>query len=78
MKTAISIPDRLYKQAEKVAKQRQLSRSELYARALQWYLSRIDREEITRQANAYADQVDTSLPADLRAQSRRILKAVEW
>jgi metal-responsive CopG/Arc/MetJ family transcriptional regulator len=34
MKTAISIPDRLFEEAERLASQRGLSRSELYTRAV--------------------------------------------
>jgi hypothetical protein len=39
MKTAISIPDLLFEAAEKVASRMGISRSELYRRALENYLS---------------------------------------
>src|SRR5207249_304495 len=35
MKTAISVPDKLFQQAERIAKRRRVSRSQLYASALQ-------------------------------------------
>lgn len=38
MKTAISIPDRLFEEAERVAEQRGMSRSELYTLAISEYL----------------------------------------
>jgi len=38
MKTAISLPDPVFNQAEALAQQLGLSRSELYTRALQAYL----------------------------------------
>ncbi|HCK84836.1 MAG TPA: ChpI protein [Hyphomonadaceae bacterium] len=38
MKTAISIPDPIFQEAERLAKERGLSRSELYARAVAEYL----------------------------------------
>jgi metal-responsive CopG/Arc/MetJ family transcriptional regulator len=38
MKTAISVPDDLFRRAEYAARKQGLSRSELYARALQAYL----------------------------------------
>ncbi|MCX7783869.1 MAG: hypothetical protein N2318_09555 [Meiothermus sp.] len=47
MKTAVSIPDHLFVEAEKLAKQRGLSRSQLYAEALQKLLD----EEVTQQLN---------------------------
>ncbi|HLN48847.1 MAG TPA: hypothetical protein VK251_05010 [Steroidobacteraceae bacterium] len=38
MKTAISIPDAIFDEAERVAKRRGLSRSELYAKAVDQYV----------------------------------------
>ena len=40
MKTAISIPDQVFESAEKLARARGKSRSELYAQALSDYLDR--------------------------------------
>ena len=39
MKTAISIPDAIFEEAERIAKRRGLSRSELYANAVAEYVS---------------------------------------
>ena len=39
MKTAISIPDAVFEEAERLARSRGLSRSELYTRAILEYLS---------------------------------------
>jgi len=61
MKTAISIPDPLFEAAEQFAKRMGLSRSELYAVALQEYLQAHKREQITKQLDVvYADE-DNSL-----------------
>jgi metal-responsive CopG/Arc/MetJ family transcriptional regulator len=38
MKTAISIPDPLFEEAERIAKRRGMSRSELYSRAVAEYV----------------------------------------
>lgn len=38
MKTAVSIPDRIFEEAERLAKERGLSRSELYAQAVAQYV----------------------------------------
>ena len=40
MKTAISIPDPLYKEAERLTKRLRIPRSQLYARALEEYIKR--------------------------------------
>lgn len=61
MKTAISIPDPLFEAAEQFAKRMGLSRSQLYAVALQEYLQTHKREQVTKQLDAvYADE-DSSL-----------------
>jgi len=39
MKTAISIPDAIFEEAERVAKRRGVSRSELYAKAVAEYVA---------------------------------------
>jgi metal-responsive CopG/Arc/MetJ family transcriptional regulator len=78
MKTAVSIPDPLYKQGERIAKQKGVSRSQLYANALKVYFAQVDREELTRQANEYAARFDTALsPSDKRRRYKRLLE-VEW
>jgi hypothetical protein len=38
MKTAVSIPDRIFEDAERLAQERGLSRSELYAKAVAEYV----------------------------------------
>ncbi|MBD2608547.1 ChpI protein [Scytonema hofmannii FACHB-248] len=61
MKTAISIPDTIFEAAENFAKRMGLSRSELYAIALQEYLKVHRGDRITEQLDAvYADE-DSSL-----------------
>jgi len=40
MKTAISIPDTLFKEAERLTKRLRIPRSQLYAKALEAYLQR--------------------------------------
>jgi metal-responsive CopG/Arc/MetJ family transcriptional regulator len=61
MKTAISIPDPLFEAGEQFAKHMGLSRSELYAVALQEYLQAHRGDRITEKLDAvYADE-DSSL-----------------
>ena len=61
MKTAISIPDALFEAAEQFAKRMGLSRSELYAVALQEYLQAHQRDRITEQLDAVYAEEDSSL-----------------
>jgi len=78
MKTAISIPDELFKAAEKLARRRKVSRSELYATALEEFVSKYDRERIQQQINEVAAEVDTSLDPALRASQARLLSREQW
>jgi hypothetical protein len=59
MKTAISIPDGLFRAAEEAARRLDLSRSELYARALQEFLAARREDDITERLN----EVYTEEPA---------------
>jgi metal-responsive CopG/Arc/MetJ family transcriptional regulator len=52
MKTAISVPDDVFNQAENVARQSGMSRSELYVTALRAYLDRTLDEQTTQQLDA--------------------------
>ncbi len=51
MKTAISLPDSIFEEAEALALQLGLSRSELYAKALQAYLKKHNHDQILLQLN---------------------------
>ena len=51
MKTAISIPDKVFEAAEKAARKLGMSRSELYANAVREYIDRYGHEDITRKLN---------------------------
>ena len=57
MKTAISIPDSLFEEAEETARRLGMSRSELYANAVKAFLAAIRKENITQQLNGeYAEE----------------------
>jgi metal-responsive CopG/Arc/MetJ family transcriptional regulator len=51
MKTAISLPDRLFFEAEETAKNLGVSRSSLYHNALLEYLKKNNRANITKKLN---------------------------
>jgi metal-responsive CopG/Arc/MetJ family transcriptional regulator len=52
MKVAISLPDPVFSAAEKLAHRLRVSRSQLYARALEEYLCKRQDSLITEQLNA--------------------------
>ncbi len=78
MKTAISLPDAVFRKAERLAKRLKKSRSELYRAALAEYLAKHSPEEITEAMNRVADAVDTRADGFLRTAARRILERTEW
>lgn len=78
MKTAISIPDALFRAAEEFAHEQGLSRSELYARAIQQYLQRHRYHGITDALDqVYTAEASSLDPAIVAAQGR-ILSKDEW
>lgn len=57
MKTAVSLPDPLFRAGERVAKRLRISRSELYARALAEFVNEKNAGDVTQRLNAvYAGQ----------------------
>jgi predicted transcriptional regulator len=79
MKTAISIPDALYRAAERVAKRKGLSRSELYAQAVAAFVAREDDDAVTAALDAvYGRADDGRLDDGLRAVPARVLGDEPW
>jgi predicted transcriptional regulator len=78
MKTAVSLPDRLFRAAEQHARRARKSRSQLYAEAIAEYLARHAPDEVTEAMNRVADQLDTSSNAFATAAAHRVLERTEW
>ena len=78
MKTAVSLPDPLYVEADRLARRQGKSRSRLYADALAEYLARHDPEVVTETLNAVCGDVDSRLDPGLAATARRALERTEW
>jgi metal-responsive CopG/Arc/MetJ family transcriptional regulator len=57
MKTAISLPDTLFDRAEQTAQYMGVSRSRLFANALEEYIARHDGEKITQKLNEVYEKV---------------------
>ncbi|MGH9107272.1 MAG: ribbon-helix-helix domain-containing protein [Acidimicrobiales bacterium] len=56
MKVAVSVPEELYGEADRLASERGMSRSELYARALRRFLDEEGSDAITRRIDETCDQ----------------------
>lgn len=57
-KTAISLPDTLFREAERLARRTRKPRSKLYAEALSEYLARHSLDEITESLNQVIAKID--------------------
>ena len=78
MKTAISLPDELFEQAERLASRLSKSRSQLYAEALAEFLARHDPDVVTRAYDAVCDEVEAGPDPAMDAAARRRLADIEW
>ena len=78
MKTAISLPDAVFRAAERQAKRSRKSRSQLYSDALAEYLSRHAPEEVTAAMNRVVDQLDGTPDPYVRAAAHSVLRRDEW
>ncbi|HWF03925.1 MAG TPA: hypothetical protein VHA06_09575 [Candidatus Angelobacter sp.] len=80
MKTAISLPDQLFRMAETAARKLRMSRSELYATALKEFLERRQTSKITERLNAiYSEEPAQLDPAFASAQIKSLkLEDERW
>jgi metal-responsive CopG/Arc/MetJ family transcriptional regulator len=78
MKVAISLPDDLYRDAEKAARQLGLSRSQLYAAALAEYLARRRSAGIVAALDAVYSKEPARLDPVLERMQMASLKKEQW
>jgi predicted transcriptional regulator len=78
MKTAISLPDEVFESAERLAGRLKVSRSELYARALQDYVRRHAPDAVTDAYDQICSELDSHADAFTRGAARATLKRAEW
>lgn len=71
MKTAVSIPDALFSAADRLAARLGISRSTLYARALERFAAAEADEEITARLNEVYATEDSGLDPAFAAAQRR-------
>jgi metal-responsive CopG/Arc/MetJ family transcriptional regulator len=77
MKTAISVPDRIFAEAERLARRLKNSRSQIYTEAVTEYIARHDPEAMTEAMNRVCEAVDTYPDPAISAAAIRVLESVE-
>ncbi len=78
MKTAVSVPDEVFSAAERLAKRLELSRSELYSRALDEYVARHSPDQVTEAVDLVCAEVQPKPDPFLTAAARRVVEKTEW
>ena len=74
----VSLPDEVFREAERQARRTRKSRSQLYAEALTEYLARYAPDEVTETMNRVVDQMKELTDAFVSAAARRVLERSEW
>jgi hypothetical protein len=78
MKTAIFVPDDVFRSAEKLAKRLKKSRSRLYSEAVAEYVARRTPGDVTEAYDRVAAEIDTRVDKPLATAAARRLIDNEW
>ncbi len=78
MKTAVSVPDEVFDEAEHLAKHLKISRSELYAKALAEFVSRHSPDAVTESFNRACAAVQAEPDPIFQRAARKVLQSSEW
>jgi metal-responsive CopG/Arc/MetJ family transcriptional regulator len=79
MKTAVSVPDDLFEQVDRLARRSRRSRSEVYSAALREYLARHAPDEVTVGLDSVLADLDQPADDDFTtAAGRHTLESSEW
>jgi metal-responsive CopG/Arc/MetJ family transcriptional regulator len=78
MKTAISIPDKVFEAADRTAKTLGVSRSELYSTAVYEYIERHRIEDVTAKLDEVYSLVKSNLDENLHIMQAQTLKKEDW
>jgi metal-responsive CopG/Arc/MetJ family transcriptional regulator len=78
MKTAISLPDEIFAQTERLARRLKKSRSEVYREAVVEYVARHDPDAITDAMNRVVDRIGGKVDRFSTMAGRRVLERSEW
>ncbi len=78
MKTAISIPDKLFMAADNYAKNVGISRSHLYAKAVAMFLEQQSTSQITKRLNDIYSTNSSKLNRSLATMQSSSMEKEEW
>jgi len=78
VKTGISIPDKVFRSADALAKRLGVSRSELYTTAIAEFLSKHQGRHVTVRLDAIYAEEDSSLSPNLIRLQAKSLVSEEW
>jgi predicted transcriptional regulator len=78
MKTAVSLPDELFRQADAAARRLRVSRSQLYATAISEFLDRRQTDTITERLNQVYSRHPAKVDAALDRAQLRSLEKDSW
>lgn len=78
MKTAISLPDDLFADAERIARRLKKPRSRVYSEAIREYVARHDPDLIARKLDEVVGELRGADDAFVVAAGRKILERTDW
>jgi metal-responsive CopG/Arc/MetJ family transcriptional regulator len=78
MKTAVSIPDRVFEATEQLAQSMGKSRSEVYSLALAEYVARHAPEQVTEAFDRVCSALEEGTDEFVSAAARRLLERTQW
>ncbi len=78
MKTSVSIPDDVFKKAERLARHTKKSRSRLFSDAIREYVARHAPEHFTEALDRVCAELGTQPDKFVSSAARRVLERSEW
>jgi len=78
MKAAVSIPDDVFEDGERLARRLHTSRSQLYAMALADFVAQHDEDKVTAAMNRVLEEVGREVDDFTRRAADQVLRHAEW
>lgn len=78
MKIAVSVPDDVFEEAERLVRRMKRSRSQVYSRALAEYVARHTPDRVTEAMDRALAEIGEPAEQFARAVSRSVLARADW
>lgn len=78
MKTAVSIPDEVFEEAERLARRMKRSRSAVYSQALAEYVARHAPDRVTEAMDRALERIGEPADQFVRTAASRALRRSDW